>query len=150
MEIIILTLAAVMALFWVVYSNLEPPTQNSYSAGKYYYCPDDDTIVYCHQTQGADLILSGHCDFVSDAYTSITRQKISSWDFTKHSPVELKMNKLDTYRFLTNDRLMSEKTFSVHDRKKPYKKQFDNASEYPWQWDKSPMYGMNWWPDFKI
>lgn len=81
--------------------------------GKYYYIPGYHRLVYCHEVEGKRMILSGLCEFINDSKTSITRQSITTSAFYKLKAIELDIDKLETYPFLTKYRIPSHLVYGV-------------------------------------
>lgn len=95
---------------------------NLYPLHGYYYIPEFNQIIYCHDVdQAGERLLLGHMtNFVSDAFTNISRQTINFEDFWSYEPIYLSyskeaLNYVGEYPFLTMHDFGDEKVQRVHD-----------------------------------
>lgn len=64
------------------------------------YIPSLDKLVFCYQQNLKMLTLGGPSNFLTDAKSTIIRQKIGAADFRKYNPIIVDEDKLSTYKFL--------------------------------------------------
>ena len=78
---------------------------NLYPLKSYYYIPEFGKVIYCHDVRDDKLLLGAMTNFISDAFTNITRQVISLKDFWSYQPIHLstsskRLNSVGEWPFL--------------------------------------------------